>query len=303
MTAQNEIQGWFKESRDYEKGKTLYNKVGRNIAFKTQLNRFSFSKYMFNTLCYELAKVAGIPEKIYKTWLESPTVAQVAEAPPVILSPEEILKNIQEVDLSKLNWDMLSKVHKLSGIKAEGKKRTDILDALTKLKVSRLVSVVPEETRKAFRLRDEFPFLNSKDCPQELKILVADMITAHDTYIAEHKKLHDSLSDAEIAEVSKSVVENYLENREIWEELNHYKKNRKVLGKHPVFAWVKRESEIKCMKVADLVKLKDALENNIPRTKQKIAQEPEHKETAKRVERVKQFEKELILVKQLLNLG
>ena len=33
------------------------------------------------------------------------------------------------------------------------------------------------------RFRDRFPFLNSPDCPDVLKILVADMFTAYDLYL------------------------------------------------------------------------------------------------------------------------
>ena len=41
---------------------------------------------------------------------------------------------------------------------------------------------VPETVRKTIRFREEFPFLNEKDCPNEFKILVSDMFSAYDLY-------------------------------------------------------------------------------------------------------------------------
>ena len=39
------------------------------------------------------------------------------------------------------------------------------------------------------RFRDRFPFLNSPDCPDVLKILVADMFTAYDLYLKTFREL------------------------------------------------------------------------------------------------------------------
>ena len=44
-------------------------------------------------------------------------------------------------------------------------------------------SEAPETVRKAIRFREEFPFLRQPDCPDELKVLVADMFSAYDLSI------------------------------------------------------------------------------------------------------------------------
>lgn len=90
---------------------------------------------------------------------------------------------------------------------------------------------------KKLVLRDEFPFLKNDDCPEEFKILVADMITTHDRYVEGHKKLFDVAhkNEAVCFDAAEVVVENYLTNRQIWNELEHYKKTGQILGAHPVF--------------------------------------------------------------------
>ena len=48
------------------------------------------------------------------------------------------------------------------------------------------------------RFRDRFPFLNSPDCPDVLKILVADMFTAYDLYLKTFRELGELPDDVEL---------------------------------------------------------------------------------------------------------
>jgi hypothetical protein len=98
------------------------------------------------------------------------------------------------------------------------------------------------------------------------------------------------------------VVENYLENHLIFEELNHYKDHKEILGKHPIFAWMQRARDIRGMKVGELVKLRDRLMNNLVINRKRIRTQKNHPQTASRVENVKRMEKELEEVNRLLNL-
>ena len=66
------------------------------------------------------------------------------------------------------------------------------------------------------RFRDRFPFLNSPDCPDVLKILVADMFTAYDLYLKTFRELGELPDDVELEQafaIAKTTVENYLEDR------------------------------------------------------------------------------------------
>lgn len=56
-------------------------------------------------------------------------------------------------------------------------------------------SEAPETVRKAIRFREEFPFLRQPDCPDELKVLVADMFSAYDLYQESHRMLVETPDD------------------------------------------------------------------------------------------------------------
>lgn len=303
------IESWFKSCRDFEAGKQLYFKYGSNLSFKHILNKAGNTPDNFKFLCYELGKVAGISEAQYKNMLAVPLVKTTAAADEVDtfdinkLSPEELLEQIEMVDVEQLDYNLKKALVKLLPVKPKSQKKADLDKAIAASKVEKLKSSVPDNVKRSIKLREEFPFLKSKECPGVLKELVADMLSAYDNYTEGHKKLLETVSQEEMEQLSQSVVENYLENRQIWEELKHYKETGKILGKHPIFDWVKRREEIRVMKDADLVKLRDQLKNKIPRTKKQITDEPDHKETAKRQERVEQFEKELAEVNLLLGMN
>jgi hypothetical protein len=166
--------------------------------------------------------------------------------------------------------------------------------------VTAFITELPEYVRKSIKLRDEFPFLREKDCPEELKILVADMISAYENYMQAHERLFAAVTPEDFAAATADVVENYLENREIWDELTHYKEKKELLAKHPIFAQMERFKEIRAMKGDELVKLLKSLENNISRNKKSIEKDPEHPETHNRRERVEAYQRELAEVKRIL---
>ena len=128
------------------------------------------------------------------------------------------------------------------------------------------------------------------------------MLTAYDAYKTAHESLFAVKTFEDIHKASRDTVENYLENRLIWDELNYYKQHGAVLGKHPIFAWMQRMDAIRHMKIGDLVTLKIRLENNMIKNRAKVRKEPGHKSTLDRLERIRKMEQELIEVNRLLNL-
>lgn len=309
MTKQNEIIAWFKTDRSFEAGKQLFLKYGGSLSFKTNLNRVGNTPDNYKFLCYELSKIAGISESQYKNMFKKPLfkvvsddVRKKTETDINSLSIEELICDFTSLDLSKLKYPAVVKLVKEFEIKSKSKKIKDLIHLLQNLQKKNIVASVPVEIKRTFKLREEFPFLKQKESPGILKELVADMLTAYDNYVEGHKQLVDSLDEETIATLSKEVVENYLENRQIWDELNHFKETKELLGKHPLFEWIARREEIRGLPTAELVKLKDQLVNKIPRTKKKIADEPDHKETDSRQKRVDQFEMELTEVKLLLGI-
>ncbi|WP_290458585.1 hypothetical protein, partial [Duncaniella muris] len=112
----------------------------------------------------------------------------------------------------------------------------------------------PEPVRKMIRFREKYPFLNEPDCPDILKVLVNDMFAAFDTYRTAFAHLQ-ALPDetiAEAAEQAEKVVNSYLANREIWDELEHYRTTGEILGRAAKF----KEAQ-KAEPVEDLAALSD----------------------------------------------
>lgn len=116
------------------------------------------------------------------------------------------------------------------------------------------------DTVERNRLRDDFPFLKDADCPNELKILVSDKITAYDNYVNAHNKLQlhvngtHPLSEEEQAELTRVSVESFEENRSIYAELDHFKSTGKILGDHPIFRKLQLSREVESMANEEMVK-------------------------------------------------
>lgn len=307
---QNEIKDWFKNDRIFETGKQLFLKYGTSMSFKITLNRGGNTPDNYKFLCYELAKIAAIPEAHYKQMLKTPLLKAVSDQvredqkEPKIdfneLELEELLEQFTSIDVTELNYWKHKELIDHFKIKPAGRKKEDLLSALLTFQKGKIVSSVPVEVKRGFKLREEFPFLKQKGTPGILKELVADMLTTYDTYVEGHKQLVEAMDEEMIAKLSKDVVENYLENRQIWDELNHYKQNGELLGKHPLFEWITRRDEIRAMNASDLSKHQSNLKSNISKTKKNISDEPEHTQTEKRKKRLEQFEMELAEVDTIL---
>lgn len=113
----------------------------------------------------------------------------------------------------------------------------------------------PETTKKFIRFRERFPFLNAPDCPDCLKILVADLFTAHNRFVEAHERLAlmNDQDSVEAFNLSRDVVENYLENQEIWEELEYYREHGRVLGKAAKFRDMEEQEDLAAIPDVELV--------------------------------------------------
>lgn len=104
-----------------------------------------------------------------------------------------------------------------------------------------------DEASELKDLRTEFPFLNEKDCPDILLIVVGKRITAFRDYQKLHAELQKIntgiviVTPEEKLEATENTERAFNENQLLWNELNYYNLNKEILGKHPLF----RESNIK----------------------------------------------------------
>lgn len=158
--------------------------------------------------------------------------------------------------------------------------------------------IVFKPRTKAFR--EEFPFLNEASCPVELEALASRKFGRYHAYVELHKKLRDCTSLEECARASKELIDSYLENRMIWEELNYYHKNKRVLGKHPIFREFASRKELLTLSVKELIFRQQKTENNIWRVRSELKKGDKPHLDIERNARLASYEAELSEVKRLL---
>lgn len=107
------------------------------------------------------------------------------------------------------------------------------------------------------KFRDDFPFLRDPDCPHELIMLVGYKITAYHKYIEGHKLLFECTNLEDCTNNARSVIENYQENRLIYDELEFYKEHKHCLGKHPIFKLRAQFDKFLKMDVREMLRLHD----------------------------------------------
>src|SRR5690606_13476076 len=123
------------------------------------------------------------------------------------------------------------------------------------------------------KVRTDYPFLADPSCPPELKLLISDKITAYRNCAEAYAKLNDCTTPEQQLSVVSKLVTNFIENHDIYRELQHYKKHSKTLGEHPIFAQYQRIRDLRNNNTMDLIKKKKNLEHAIWRNESKIQKE------------------------------
>jgi len=154
--------------------------------------------------------------------------------------------------------------------------------------------------KKQKSFREEFSFLSSRSCPVELETLASRKFGRYYAYVDLHKKLRDCTSLQECAQVSKELIDNYMDNRQIYDELNYYKKHKAILGKHPIFQEFSRRRQLLQLSVKELVLRKINIENNIWRVKNELSKGNKPHLDNERKDRLAGYESELEEVNRLL---
>lgn len=236
--------------RPYREGIALYEEYGLNLMLKATFRRNTETDLLRATLMEELRKLAGISETAFRT------MQRKAVDSPHISSASIVVGEI----------------------KAE--------ETAVNVPVTPVVENV-------IRFRDRFPFLNSPDCPDVLKILVADMFTAYDLYLKTFRELGELPDDVELEQafaIAKTTVENYLEDRSIWEELEYYRDNHALLGKHPRIAVSLASDELSNKSDLEVMNIRKNAASNVSKWKKKLETVEGEEERAKALAAVDKWE-------------
>ncbi|MES2798088.1 MAG: hypothetical protein V4683_19120, partial [Bacteroidota bacterium] len=173
-----------------------------------------------------------------------------------------------------------------------------------------ILKSLPKIDAKSIRV--EFPFLNDKNCPDEFKILIADKITAWNSYLEFQDKIKKAESGEEpqsneVLEIlAKEAIQSFDENQKIYDELNAYQTTGKVLGLHPIFKKLQLTREVEEMTADELVKYKGSSAKYFSVNKTAFAKAVKAKDTVKQEEinsRVTEREQKLDLVNKKLGIN
>lgn len=113
-------------------------------------------------------------------------------------------------------------------------------------------------------VREEFPFLNEKDCPDVLFVIVGRRITSYRAYQNLHNRLQEindgkiEATEEEKLQLTLDVEAAFNENRKLWDELNHYNLNKEFLGVHPIFREDNIKKEVEIMTADELFKYRQS---------------------------------------------
>lgn len=258
-TDKKEIVAYLSGPRNYAEGVKLYERHGHNRMYK---RRFALEDTEFSRalLAEELRKLAGLSEAEFS---RLPRLAKKPAESPAPVPEKAAATGKQDADaaLMELADSFGVTVDELVSPEFQDRvlsmdENDDRIDELTEEleKAREKYAEAPEPVRKMIRFREKYAFLNSPDCPDILKVLVNDMFAAYDTYKTAfaHLQLLPDETVIEAATEAEKVVNAYLANREIWDELEHYRTTGQILGKAAKF----REAE-KSEPAEDLAALSD----------------------------------------------
>lgn len=228
------------------------SKYANPIAMRSY-NQIGASPEAVRNLCYDLQKMHGITDaeirsKQLKEEKENET--------PVVLS-EDLLGQIREIDLETADYNkelnpLANELSDVLGIALKNQKKATLVSFIGTFKekhaekntdevIENIFDDEAKEAKQGLKLRQQYPFLGTEDCPDKLKILVSDKITAFQNVIEARKELFkakngEPLPEEEILHICKSAVDNLELNSLIFKELNYYKEHEEILGEHPIFA-------------------------------------------------------------------
>ena len=287
-----QIISYLEGPRDYSQGVALYEQFGPNRMLKAKFRQLGECEMTRGTLIEELRKLSGMSEAefagMHRKAHHIPSKAEQPVSPaPVRMYADDLLIALASrlgVTVEKLVSDDFVKerlsqspdMEQVRGLKEE------LENAQSKY------SEAPETVRKAIRFREEFPFLRQPDCPDELKVLVADMFSAYDLYRESHRMLVETPDDVATGETylwAKTAVENFLENRQMWEELEYYKNNGEILGKAQVMRQAREKQEISSLTDLELSKQLGNAKSNISKGKNELEKATDEEKRAKAMEK------------------
>lgn len=275
------------EHERFNKLFSAYQKLeGKSSSLERKYNRFGYTPGNYENLVYESKKLVGITDLEVATFeggcggcgkAKVVTMAPLTNENPAF-TREELVAKYKELYDKLPNARSMDKTI-LAKILEKEKDFGSVVEAKTEEgsnseESQNTESSPADETPKSFR--EDYPFLNDPNCPEEYKILAADKITAYNIVKEGTEKLqaakdgNSDLTEEELAVVAKQVADADFLNDQIHIEFGHYKNTGEVFGEHPIFKERNLKKKVDIMTGEDKVKRIKALDTGIRRDKTAI---------------------------------
>lgn len=207
-----------------------------------------YTEAKFESIKHEIKKDYEISDMDIYNYAETPEVPENSNAPELTAEEIEAAKNTVDVGNDIIVNPALAYFHKQL---AEN-----------------------EDAKTGLKLHEEYPFLAEESTPMEIKALVQDKFNAWRNFATNHAALVEGLEEnqaqEEIYNLANSAVENFQLNADIKKELDFYKEQNKVLGKHPALNNLRIAQEINDLKEAELVEMKISAQKNASKARKEI---------------------------------
>ena len=277
-----EIITYLAGPRNFIQGVELYEKYGINRMLKKSFRRQGETETMKAILLEELRKLAGLSEREFKTIRRNSKQPAAVKMEPARQEPPKMPV--------KYSDDLLLELAESFGVSVEELVSSDFRDKVLSMdenadrveeleeeleEAEKRYKAAPETVTKMIRFREKFTFLNSPDCPDILKILVSDMFTAYGKYKEAFARLEvtpDDVSSLSTAQEAQGVVENFITNREMWDELEYYRENGKILGKCEKVKSLSVRKGVENLSDIDIQKALNNARANLSKNKAKLEQ-------------------------------
>lgn len=282
---------------------------GKNTVAERMMNVSGYSETVLKNLLYDLQKLHGITDTEKIRVVESQTPEVESEAEVLQLDPSSEISGTQEETSSEELNSLKAENEDLQYEKEELEFENENLQGENESLIEELETLKLTPKIDAQAVRVEFPFLNEKDCPDELKILMADKITAWNNYIFLQGELSKIASgelvvlDDYRSSLAKQAIDAFDENQKIYDELNVYATTGKILGVHPIFKKLQLLREVDAMTTDELIKYKSSSAKYFSDNNKGLAKANKEKNTVKTEEitlRVADRKDKLFLVNKKL---
>lgn len=268
-------------------------------------NQMGATKESMSTIIYDLQKLYGITDVELRTPIVAQNNTDVSKNETIVPKIEiskELEAAVLQLDVENANYakDLKPLANELAtafGDELKSQKGDDLKkyliekqEALQEPAFENPFINASEDAKTGLKLREQFPFLADKDCPDKFKVLVADKLTAYNAVISARAEIfkqkdNQTLPQEDILALVSDAVADFQLNQDIFVELNHYKEHGEILGNHPIFEDEMLQKEISLLSDNDAHKAHKNIATYISKEKKKLekAKTPESKQKIQEV--------------------